>query len=206
MFCSKCGYKLNDNDTFCGSCGAAVNDASTTATTDYSKSNFAKKNYDYITHMKPFIISAFVLLLTNPLFSALNLFNAYNPFTQEKENYEYISLMSLIFEIGVEVPFIFVIAVLGIILLLMSAFMMIIPLIKKSKPMPKHFILAKIMSIIALLANAGVIAMVFYEINDSKYSDIIKLSFGGIITIIACILLVVSVFVTAAKVKDEQEF
>lgn len=203
MFCSNCGFQLIDGDIFCGSCGAAVNSASATATTDYGKSDLAKKDYDYITRIKPFLITAFILLITNPLFSALNLFNAYNPFTQEKETYEYFSLMTLVFEIGVEVPFIFVIAVLGIILLIVSAIIMIIPLIKKSKPMPKYFILAKIISIIALLANSGVITIVFFEINDRQYSDIIKLSVGGIITIIACILLVAAVFVTASKVKKE---
>lgn len=202
MFCSNCGVKLNDNDIFCSSCGAETNCSVQAQTKNLNNSNFSKKDFDFVMRIKPFMIAAFILMITNPVFSALNLFNIYNPFTQEKVDYETVSLMSLVFELGEEVPFFIVAAILGIILLIISALIMIIPLIKKKiKPVPKHFIPAKIMSVVALLANLGVIIMIFFELNEGSYSDFVKLSPGGIINIIACIALVVAVFATASKVK-----
>lgn len=207
MFCPKCGYKLENNDAFCGSCGFAINSTKQNSTPNINTATtISVNNREAVNNVKPFLIASFLLLITNPFFSSLNLFNAYNPFTQEKENYEYISLISFILELGLGLPFIYIIAILGFILLLISAYKMIAPVIRKSKSLPNGFALAKIISIIALLANAGMIAMVYIESMNSGLTDIIKLSFGGVITIIACILLVVSVFVAAAKVKDEQEF
>lgn len=207
MICKNCNREISDNIEFCGFCGSptGISEKKEAIESNTAGSFWGKfaASFTSLGSRRYLLVCTLVLLLLNPILSALKLLNISASLGEVKLVSLSYSLFDFFNEMAEDLPIVYFLVVLGIGLIIAAAFLMLFPLFKGKKYVAKYVLLTKIMSIVAFVAITAWFVLVFASYSDENLDGIapIRITFIGWLLILDSIALVITSFKFAHDIK-----